>query len=394
MYSDPFSQIDSAGRLRHLITLEGLPRERVIALLDRAETLRAASRGGTQPLDLLAGRTVINLFFEPSTRTRTSFDLAAQRLGAHVINFDIASSSTSKGESLLDTVHTLEAMHCDAFVVRHKESGTPQFIAQHLHSGASVLNAGDGNHAHPTQGLLDALTLRQHRAETGALRVVICGDIRHSRVARSDVHALRALGVNEIRLCAPPQLLPDPAEFPDCGIFHNFDEAIAGVDVVIMLRLQKERMEAAAIPSEAEYFTRYGLSSARLAQARADCLVMHPGPINRGVEIAAEVADGAQSLILEQVANGVFLRMAVLVELLSGRQPSGKARIIAAPAAQCARPIGDFPCAGFIISPCSPWAQLCSPPVASRRTTRMRHWHSCRPIRPMPTPISSPCRRP
>jgi aspartate carbamoyltransferase catalytic subunit len=317
MYSDPFSQIDSSGRLRHLITLEGLPRERILALLDRAATLRAASRGGTQPLDLLSGRTVINLFFEPSTRTRTSFDLAAQRLGAHVINFDIASSSTSKGESLLDTVHTLEAMHCDAFVVRHKESGTPQFIAQHLRSGASVLNAGDGSHAHPTQGLLDALTLRQRHAETGALRVAICGDIRHSRVARSDVHALRALGVREIRLCAPSQLLPDAAEFPGCSIFHNFDEAMDGVDVVIMLRLQKERMHAAAIPSEAEYFARYGLSSARLAQARPHCLVMHPGPINRGVEIAAEVADGAQSLILEQVANGVFLRMAVLVELLS-----------------------------------------------------------------------------
>ena len=322
MPQPPFAQIDSVGRLRHLITLEGLPRERVVALLDRAEKLRAASQNGTRPLDLLAGRTVINLFFESSTRTRTSFDLAAQRLGAHVINFDIASSSTSKGESLLDTVHTLEAMHCDAFVVRHKESGTPQFIAQHLHSAASVLNAGDGSHAHPTQGLLDALTLRRHRAETGALRVVICGDIRHSRVARSDVHALRALGVGEIRLCAPQQLLPDLAEFPGCSIFHNFDEAIAGVDVVIMLRLQKERMEAAAIPSEAEYFARYGLSSARLAQARQDCLVMHPGPINRGVEIAAEVADGAQSLILEQVANGVFLRMAVLVELLTADNPA------------------------------------------------------------------------
>jgi aspartate carbamoyltransferase catalytic subunit len=317
MYSEPFAQIDSTGRLRHLITLEGLPRERVVALFERAEQLRAASHGGTRPLDLLAGRTVINLFFEPSTRTRTSFDLAAQRLGAHVINFDIASSSTTKGESLLDTVHTLEAMHCDAFVVRHKESGTPQFIAQHLRSGASVLNAGDGNHAHPTQGLLDALTLRQHRAETAALRVAICGDIRHSRVARSDVHALHAIGVREIRLCAPPQLLPDAGEFPDCGIFHNFDEAISGTDVVIMLRLQKERMQAAAIPSEAEYFARYGLSSARLAQAHPDCLVMHPGPINRGVEIAAEVADGTQSLILEQVANGVFLRMAVLVELLA-----------------------------------------------------------------------------
>ena len=317
MPNAPFAQLDSAGRLRHLITLEGLPRERILALLDRAEALRAASRSGTRPLDLLAGRTVINLFFEPSTRTRTSFDLAAQRLGAHVINFDIASSSASKGESLLDTVHTLEAMHCDAFVVRHKESGTPQFIAQHLRSGAAVLNAGDGNHAHPTQGLLDALTLRRQRPDTGALRVTICGDIRHSRVARSDVHALRALGVRDIRLCAPEQLLPEAGEFPDCGIFHNFDEAIDGADVVIMLRLQKERMQAASIPSEAEYFARYGLSSERLKRARSDCLVMHPGPINRGVEIATDVADGPQSLILEQVANGMFVRMAVLVELLA-----------------------------------------------------------------------------
>jgi aspartate carbamoyltransferase catalytic subunit len=313
----PFTQLDSTGRLRHLISLDGLPRERILALLDSAQALRAAARAGTRPTGVLAGRTVINLFFEPSTRTRTSFDLAAQRLGAHVINFDIASSSTTKGESLLDTVHTLEAMHCDAFVVRHKESGTPQFIAQNLRSNAAVLNAGDGNHAHPTQGLLDALTLRLHRPQPAVLRVVICGDIRHSRVARSDVHALHALGVREIRLCAPPQLLPDAAEFPQCGIFHNFDEAIEGADAIIMLRLQKERMEAAAIPSEAEYLSRFGLSSQRLKRAQRECLVMHPGPINRGVEIASDVADGPQSLILDQVANGVFLRMAVLTELLN-----------------------------------------------------------------------------
>lgn len=317
MQSAPSAQTDAGGRLRHLITLEGIRRERILALLDRAEVLRSASRNGTYPLDLLAGRTVINLFFEPSTRTRTSFDLAAQRLGAQVINFDIASSSTVKGETLLDTVHTLEAMHCDAFVVRHKESGTPEYIARHLRSQAAVLNAGDGNHAHPTQGLLDALTLRQHRPDAGALRVAICGDIRHSRVARSDVHALRALGVREIRLCAPTELAPSATEFPDCGIFHNFDEAIDGVEVVIMLRLQKERMLAAAIPSEADYFERYGLSAARLARAQPGCLVMHPGPINRGVEIASDVADGTQSVILEQVTNGVFVRMAVLVELLA-----------------------------------------------------------------------------
>jgi aspartate carbamoyltransferase catalytic subunit len=305
------------GRPRHLLTLEGMPRAHIEALLDRAEALRSASHGGTRPLDLLAGRTVINLFFEPSTRTRTSFDLAAQRLGAQVINFDIASSSTVKGETLLDTVHTLEAMHCDAFVVRHKEPGTPAFIAQHLRSQAAVLNAGDGSHAHPTQGLLDVMTLRRHRPNLSALRIVICGDIRHSRVARSDIHALRALGVADLRLCAPPQLLPGAGEFPGCSIFHNFDEAIENADVAIMLRLQKERMEQAAIPSETEYFERYGLSARRLMRAAAGCLAMHPGPINRGVEIASEVADSAQSLILEQVANGVFVRMAVLAKLIA-----------------------------------------------------------------------------
>ncbi|MHB8679235.1 MAG: aspartate carbamoyltransferase catalytic subunit [Rudaea sp.] len=310
-------QLDANGRLRHLLTLEGLPRATMLALLDRAEALRTQSHGGTRRLDLLAGRTVINLFFEPSTRTRTSFDLAAQRLGAQVINFDIASSSTLKGETLLDTVHTLEAMHCDAFVVRHKESGTPEFIAQHLRSAAAVLNAGDGHRAHPTQGLLDTLTLRRHVGDLSALRIVICGDIRHSRVARSDVHAFTALGVRELRLCAPPELAPDSDEFPQCRIFHDFDAAIAGADVVIMLRLQKERMQAAAIPSEAEYFQRYGLSAQRLRRAAPDCRVMHPGPINRGVEIASDVADGPQSLILEQVADGVFVRMAVLAELLA-----------------------------------------------------------------------------
>ena len=316
-------QFDNNGRLRHLITLENVDRKRIEALLDRADAMRLDTRGGTHPLDLLGGRTLINLFFEPSTRTRTSFDLAAQRLGAQVINFDIASSSTVKGETLLDTIHTLEAMHCDAFVVRHKESGTPAYIARHLRSRAAVLNAGDGNHAHPTQGLLDALTLRRARGDISALRVVICGDIRHSRVARSDVHVLHALGVRELRLCAPPNLLPErsslnsnSAEFPQCSLFHNFDEAIDGCDVAIMLRLQKERMDEAAIPSEADYFARYGLSSARLTRARPDCLVMHPGPINRNVEIADDVADGARSLILEQVANGVFVRMAVLAELL------------------------------------------------------------------------------
>ena len=315
--STAFVQHDSAGNLRHLLTLDGLSRASITTLLDRADALRGVSRGGAYPLDLLAGRTVINLFFEPSTRTRTSFDLAAQRLGAQVINFDIASSSAQKGETLLDTVHTLEAMRCDAFVVRHKQVGTPEYIARHLRSQAAVINAGDGNHAHPTQGLLDALTLRCRRPDFAALRVVICGDIRHSRVARSDVHVLQTLGVRELRLCAPASLLPNADEFPQCGIFDDFDAALDGADVAIMLRLQKERMQTAAIPSEADYFARYGLSLQRLQRARPDCVVMHPGPINRGVEIAGDVADGPQSLILQQVANGVFVRMAVLIQLLA-----------------------------------------------------------------------------
>jgi aspartate carbamoyltransferase catalytic subunit len=311
-------QIDSEGQLRHLITLDGIDPARLHGLMDRAEAMRIESAEGTRPLHLLDGRTVINLFFEPSTRTRTSFDLAAQRLGAQVINFDIARSSTVKGETLLDTIHTLEAMHCDAFVVRHQETGTPAYVAEHLRSRAAVINAGDGNHAHPTQGLLDALTLRRARGDFAAMRVVICGDIRHSRVARSDVHVLQALGVRDLRLCAPAGLLPDAAvaEFSQCRLFHNFDEAIEGCDVAIMLRLQKERMDEAAIPSEADYFARFGLSNERLQRAHRDCVVMHPGPINRNVEIADDVADGPRSLILEQVANGVFVRMAVLAELL------------------------------------------------------------------------------
>jgi len=304
-------------RLRHLTTLEHLPRIAIERLLDRAESLRDACAHGTRKLDTLAGRTVLNLFFEPSTRTRTSFELAARRLGADVVNFDIGLSSTSKGEELFDTLHTLEAMHLDAIVVRHKQSGTPEELVHHAMSGVSVINAGDGNRAHPTQGLLDALTIRQHRPDFDQLAVTICGDISHSRVARSDIHALDTLGVREIRLCGPAGLMPSVEEVPQGRRFDDFDEAIDGADVVIMLRLQKERMAAVELPDEAAYFAHYGLDRRRLARAAKGCLVMHPGPINRGIEIAPEVADGAQSRILEQVGNGVFVRMAVLAELLA-----------------------------------------------------------------------------
>jgi aspartate carbamoyltransferase catalytic subunit len=303
-------------RLRHLTTLENLPRETIERLLDRANSMREATAHGTRKLDLLAGRTVLNLFFEPSTRTRTSFELAARRLGADVINFDIGFSSTSKGEELFDTLHTLEAMHLDTIVVRHKESGTPEALVRHAMSGVAVVNAGDGNRAHPTQGLLDALTIRNHHPDFRKLRIVICGDVRHSRVARSDVHAFSALGARDIRLVGPPSLLPTEGELENVTYHDDFDAAVEGAHAVITLRLQKERMAATDLPDEAAYFERFGLDTRRLALAAKGCLVMHPGPINRGIEIAPDVADGAQSRILEQVGNGVFVRMAVLAEVM------------------------------------------------------------------------------
>jgi len=299
--------------MRHLLTLENLPRAEIIHLLDRAEAFRALG----QQRELLAGRTVLNLFFENSTRTRTSFEIAARRLGADVVNFDVSHSSTAKGESLLDTLHTLEAMRLDALIVRHGQNRLPDYLAEHARSEVAVINAGDGHRAHPTQGLLDALTIRQRRTSFENLRIVICGDIRHSRVARSDVHAFTALGAKDIHLCAPRALLPEDAnEFRGCTLTEDFDAALDGADVVIMLRIQKERMAAALLPADADYFTHYGLDTRRLALAKPDCLVLHPGPINRGVEITGEVADGAHSRILDQVANGVFTRMAVLAELL------------------------------------------------------------------------------
>ncbi len=300
-------------RLQHFISLEHLDRATITELLDRAAQLRTHWQSRTLA-PTLAGTTVVNLFFEHSTRTRSSFELAARRLGALVVNFDIASSSTSKGETLEDTIATLEAMDADAFVVRHKENGTPQRLAEHARR-ARVLNAGDGNHAHPTQGLLDLLTIRDRKGRVEGLTAVICGDVRHSRVARSDVQGLAALGAAEIRLCGPGVLLPEAGAFPGCVVSDDFDAAVEGADVIIMLRLQKERMDSLEY-DEDTYFARYGLDARRLVRARPDAIVMHPGPMNRGIEIASDVADGAQSAVLEQVANGVFARMAVLDALL------------------------------------------------------------------------------
>ena len=311
-------QVGPDGRLRHLLTLEGLTRAQLVELLDTAAAIAQATGGKVKKLPILRGRTVVNLFFEPSTRTRTSFELAASRLSADVVNFDVMSSSTTKGESVIDTLRTLEAMHCDVFVVRHKENGTPELLAQQVKPGVAVVNAGDGNNAHPTQGLLDAYTIRARKgADFSRLVVAIVGDIRHSRVARSNIHALTTLGIGELRVCGPRALLPEDID-PRVRVFEDIDRAVVDADVVMMLRLQKERMEHALVPGEAEYFARYGLSSERLGRAKRDAIVMHPGPMNRGVEIESSVADGPQSVILEQVSNGLVVRMAVMARLMGG----------------------------------------------------------------------------
>lgn len=299
---------------RHLLTLEGLSRAQLLSLLDTAQAFRDAHERGEGVMPILRGHTMVGLFFEPSTRTRVSFEIAARRLAAEVVQFDVSQSSTRKGESLYDTIATLAALGCDLFVVRHQVAGTPARLAERLPVHCSLINAGDGEHAHPTQGLLDALTIRQRKGDFSGLKVAIIGDIRHSRVARSDIHALRTLGVAEIRLSGPPELLP--AEIPaGCTIVPEPDAALSGVDVVITLRLQRERMEAGLVSSESDYFRRFGIDARRLALAKPDAILMHPGPINRGVEVASEVADGPQSVILEQVRNGVFVRMAVMTHL-------------------------------------------------------------------------------
>lgn len=304
------------GALRHLITLDGLCGSQISEFLDTAESLRATADRPVNKLPILRGRTVVNLFFEPSTRTRTSFELAATRLSADVINFDVAGSSTKKGETLLDTLRTLEAMRCDLFVVRHQENGTPAYLAKHAAPGVVIVNGGDGNHAHPTQGLLDAFTIRRHKPDLHNRIVTIVGDIQHSRVARSDIHALQALGVGQLRLAGPAALMPEHLSSASCRIFDNIRDAVRDADVVITLRLQKERMTQALVDSDDAYAREWGLDAERLALARPDAIVMHPGPMNRGVEITDEVADGPQSVIFQQVSNGVAVRMAVMAKLL------------------------------------------------------------------------------
>ena len=314
----PSLQLRADGRLRHLLTLAGLPRDNIIALLDAADALGDAAHGGSTLRGRLAGRTVCTLFFEPSTRTRSSFQLAATRLGADILNFDVLVSSTKKGETELDTMRNLEAMGVDCFIVRHADNGMAARLAAGARNGTVFVNAGDGQSAHPTQGLLDMLTLRRHKGpDFGALKVLVVGDVRHSRVARSDLQALRALGTGEIRVCAPSTLLPNASELQGCRIHDDLDKAIEGVDAVMMLRLQRERMDEGLVPSLAQYYAEYGLDARRLARAAPDAIVLHPGPMNRGVEIADDVADGPQSVILDQVAGGVAIRMAVLQAVLA-----------------------------------------------------------------------------
>lgn len=311
-------QYTDNGKLRHFLSIEELHKKTLEQILAIADKFTQFGQRDIKKLPLLRGHTVVNLFFENSSRTRTTFEIAAKRLSADVINLNPDTSSTSKGETLLDTVDILEAMHTDLFVIRHAKSGVAELIAQHVPDHVHIINAGDGQHAHPTQAMLDMFTIRQFKGPFHKLRVTIVGDILHSRVARSQIHALNTLGVPEIRVVAPNSLLPAQIERLGVHTYTDLQQGLDGVDVVIMLRLQKERMHNAYIPSEQEYFNLYGLTTDSLAAAADDAIIMHPGPINRGLEISSEVADGPRSVILPQVTNGIAVRMAVMAMTLGG----------------------------------------------------------------------------
>ena len=312
-------QLNSKGKLKHFLSIEGLNKTLLTEILDIAESFIGMNDQQIKKVPLLRGKTIVNLFFENSTRTRTTFELAAKRLSADVLSMSIATSSTSKGESLLDTIRNLEAMFVDMFVVRHGISGAAHFIAQHTSPHISVINAGDGQHAHPTQAMLDMFTIRQFKQDFSNLRVAIIGDILHSRVARSQIQALNILGAAEVRVLAPKTLLPSHVESLGVNVSHDLTSGLKDIDVIIMLRLQKERMTSALLPSESEYFKCFGLTEAKLKIAKPDAIVMHPGPINRGVEIESAVADGKQSVILPQVTFGIAVRMAVM-SIIAGNE--------------------------------------------------------------------------
>jgi len=310
-------QIGTDGKLKHLLTIEGLPMAVLLHVLDTAKSFMSVTAQEVKKVPLLRGKAIFNLFFEPSTRTRTTFEIAAKRLSADVVNLNIATSSQTKGETLLDTVANLTAMHADMFIVRHSQSGAAHLIARHVGPGIHVINAGDGRHAHPTQALLDMFTIRHYKGGFNRLRVAIVGDILHSRVARSEIHALTTLGVPEVRVIGPRTLLPRQVEKLGVQVYHDMTAGLEDVDVIIMLRLQQERMSGALLPSAGEFFKSYGLTPEKLARARADAIVMHPGPMNRGIEIDSAVADGRQSVILPQVTFGIAVRMAVM-SILAG----------------------------------------------------------------------------
>ena len=306
-------QLNPDGSLRHLLTLKGLEKDLLVDLLDHAERFAAHPGEPAARNDSLAGRTVANLFFEPSTRTRASFDLAGKRLGADVLNLDVNTSSRKKGESILDTVYTLQAMQVDVMVVRDASAGVPAYIARHVDEPVSILNAGESDVSHPTQGLLDLLTIRQRKGRFEDLVVAIVGDVAHSRVARSAADGLEILGVGELRLISPPALAPAPDDVPNAILMDNLEDGLRGADVVMALRIQRERIGSLdGIPGIDEYFANYGISTERMQLARPDAIVMHPGPMNRGIEIESTLADSDASVITRQVANGVAVRMAVL----------------------------------------------------------------------------------
>ena len=305
-------QLNAHGELQHLLTIEGLPKAVVLNILDTASSFVGVSDRDVKKVPLMRGKSVFNLFFENSTRTRTTFEIAAKRLSADVINLNINASSASKGESLLDTIDNLAAMNADMFVVRHAESGAAHLIAQHVKPGIAVINAGDGRHAHPTQGLLDMYTIRHYKKSFHNLSVAIVGDILHSRVARSGIHALTTLGCPDVRVIGPKTLIPTAVERMGVTVHHDMQRGLEGCDVVIMLRLQNERMSGSLLPSAHEYFKSYGLTAEKLSRAKPDAIVMHPGPMNRGVEIESGIADGTQSVILPQVTFGIAVRMAVM----------------------------------------------------------------------------------
>ena len=305
-------QLNKNGELIHLLSTEGLSRDILTHILDTATNFVSVNSREVKKVPLLRGKSVFNLFFENSTRTRTTFDIAAKRLSADVFTLDIGRSSTAKGETLLDTIDNLSAMAADIFVVRHSESGAPYLIAQHVAPHVHVVNAGDGRHSHPTQGLLDMYTIRHYKKDFANLRVAIVGDVLHSRVARSDIHALTTLGCAEVRVVGPRTLVPGDLSHMGVRVFHTLEEGIKDCDVIIMLRLQNERMSGALLPSSQEYFKHFGLTQEKLRLAQPDAIVMHPGPINRGVEIDSAVVDGPQAVILSQVTFGIAVRMAVM----------------------------------------------------------------------------------